>query len=90
MDEWPFAGLYTCAYQIYNQRTIRYKAVEHYSVKKLAALAGVSVRTLHLYDQMGLLKPSHTYQLFSCFMLNNVTWAATATHLPFLLTYKSE
>jgi DNA-binding transcriptional MerR regulator len=32
--------------------------VEQYSVKKLAALAGVSVRTLHLYDQIGLLKPS--------------------------------
>jgi DNA-binding transcriptional MerR regulator len=29
-----------------------------YSVKKLATLAGVSVRTLHLYDQVGLLKPS--------------------------------
>jgi DNA-binding transcriptional MerR regulator len=29
-----------------------------YSVKKLAKLAGVSVRTLHLYDQIGLLKPS--------------------------------
>jgi DNA-binding transcriptional MerR regulator len=32
--------------------------VEHYSVKRLASLAGVSVRTLHLYDQIGLLKPS--------------------------------
>ncbi|MDQ3290924.1 MAG: MerR family transcriptional regulator [Bacteroidota bacterium] len=32
--------------------------MERYSVKKLAAMAGVSVRTLHLYDQMGLLKPS--------------------------------
>ena len=32
--------------------------VERYSVKKLADLAGVSVRTLHLYDQIGLLKPS--------------------------------
>lgn len=32
--------------------------MERYSVKKLAALAGVSVRTLHLYDQMDLLKPS--------------------------------
>ena len=32
--------------------------MEHYSVKKLAGLAGVSVRTLHLYDQIGLLKPS--------------------------------
>ena len=32
--------------------------MERYSVKKLAALAGVSVRTLHLYDQLGLLKPA--------------------------------
>jgi len=31
---------------------------KHYSVKKLASLAGVSVRTLHLYDEIGLLKPS--------------------------------
>lgn len=30
----------------------------NYSVKKLSKLAGVSVRTLHLYDQIGLLKPS--------------------------------
>lgn len=29
----------------------------HYTVKKLADMAGVSVRTLHLYDRMGLLKP---------------------------------
>lgn len=29
-----------------------------YTVKKLADLAGVSVRTLHLYDEIGLLKPS--------------------------------
>ncbi|MBA4849788.1 MerR family transcriptional regulator [Emticicia sp. BO119] len=29
-----------------------------YSVQKMAKMAGVSVRTLHLYDQMGLLKPS--------------------------------
>lgn len=32
--------------------------MDNYSVKKLAKLAGVSVRTLHLYDKMGLLKPS--------------------------------
>src|SRR5688500_17485670 len=32
--------------------------MERYSVKRLAALAGVSVRTLHLYDEIGLLKPS--------------------------------
>lgn len=29
-----------------------------HTVQKLAALAGVSVRTLHHYDQIGLLKPS--------------------------------
>ncbi|HEV3414983.1 MAG TPA: MerR family transcriptional regulator [Puia sp.] len=29
-----------------------------YSVKQLARLAGVSVRTLHVYDEMDLLKPS--------------------------------
>jgi len=31
---------------------------KHYSVRQLSQLAGVSVRTLHLYDQIGLLKPS--------------------------------
>jgi len=30
-----------------------------YTVKKLAALSGVSVRTLHFYDETGLLKPSY-------------------------------
>ena len=29
-----------------------------YSVKQLARLAGVSVRTLHVYDKLGLLTPS--------------------------------
>lgn len=29
-----------------------------YTVKQLSALAGVSVRTLHYYDEIGLLKPS--------------------------------
>lgn len=29
-----------------------------YSVHKLAKLAGISVRTLHYYDRLGLLKPS--------------------------------
>jgi DNA-binding transcriptional MerR regulator len=32
--------------------------MRQYSVKQLAKLAGVSVRTLHHYDQLGLLKPS--------------------------------
>ena len=30
-----------------------------YTVKKLASLAGVSVRTLHYYDDLGLLKPRY-------------------------------
>lgn len=30
----------------------------HYTVKQLARLSGVSVRTLHHYDEIGLLKPS--------------------------------
>ncbi|NLT28348.1 MAG: MerR family DNA-binding transcriptional regulator, partial [Dehalococcoidales bacterium] len=28
-----------------------------YTVKKLADIAGISVRTLHYYDELGLLKP---------------------------------
>jgi DNA-binding transcriptional MerR regulator len=32
--------------------------MNNYSVKKLSKLAGVSVRTLHLYDKLGLLEPS--------------------------------
>ena len=35
-----------------------FRRMENYSVKKLSGLAGVSVRTLHLYDEIGLLKPS--------------------------------
>ncbi len=31
--------------------------VKNYSVKEVARLSGVSVRTLHYYDQIGLLKP---------------------------------
>jgi DNA-binding transcriptional MerR regulator len=31
---------------------------DNYSVKQLARLAGVSVRTLHIYDKLSLLKPS--------------------------------
>ena len=29
-----------------------------YTVKQLARLSGVSVRTLHHYDEIGLLKPA--------------------------------
>lgn len=31
-----------------------------YSIKQLSQLAGVSARTLRYYDEIGLLKPSHT------------------------------
>ncbi len=34
--------------------------MKSYTVNQLAKLAGVSVRTLHYYDQIGLLKPSFT------------------------------
>src|SRR6188508_2406181 len=30
-----------------------------YTVKQVAAMSGVSVRTLHFYDETNLLKPSH-------------------------------
>src|SRR5690349_9000739 len=30
-----------------------------YTVKKVAALSGISVRTLHFYDETGLLKPAY-------------------------------
>jgi DNA-binding transcriptional MerR regulator len=30
-----------------------------YTVKRVAAISGVSVRTLHFYDEMGLLKPAY-------------------------------
>ncbi len=32
--------------------------MEKYSVKEVASMSGVSIRTLHYYDQIGLLKPS--------------------------------
>jgi DNA-binding transcriptional MerR regulator len=31
-----------------------------YTVKQLAVMSGVTVRTLHFYDEMGLLKPAYT------------------------------
>ena len=31
-----------------------------YTVKQLAALSGVTVRTLHFYDEMALLKPAYS------------------------------
>ena len=30
-----------------------------YTVKQVAVMSGVSVRTLHFYDETGLLKPAH-------------------------------
>jgi DNA-binding transcriptional MerR regulator len=37
-----------------------------YTVKQLAAMSGVSVRTLHFYDETGLLKPACHILLYSC------------------------
>jgi DNA-binding transcriptional MerR regulator len=34
--------------------------MKRYTVKQLASLSGVSVRTLHYYDQIGLLRPAFT------------------------------
>lgn len=33
--------------------------MEAYTIKKLADIAGISVRTLHYYDEIGLLKPQY-------------------------------
>jgi DNA-binding transcriptional MerR regulator/quercetin dioxygenase-like cupin family protein len=38
----------------------RKEKVMAYTVKQVAALSGVSVRTLHFYDETGLLKPAYT------------------------------
>lgn len=37
-----------------------YNPLMNYTVKQLAKLAGISVRTLHYYDEIGLLKPSYS------------------------------
>src|SRR5205823_12176192 len=37
-----------------------YTVKEAYTVKKVAKVSGVSVRTLHFYDETGLLKPAYT------------------------------
>lgn len=58
--------------------------IEEYSVGELARAAGVSVRTLHHYDDIGLLKPAHVatngYRLYG---------AAEAARLQEILFYKS-
>src|SRR6476469_189907 len=35
------------------------KQTMSYTIKKLAVMSGVSVRTLHFYDEVGLLKPAY-------------------------------
>src|SRR5436189_2842136 len=37
----------------------RRKETMAYTVKRVARISGVSVRTLHFYDETGLLKPAH-------------------------------
>src|SRR4030042_2177088 len=36
--------------------------METYTIKKLADIAGISVRTLHYYDEIGLLKPQYRHE----------------------------
>ena len=31
-----------------------------YTVKQVSAMSGVTIRTLHVYDEMSLLKPAYT------------------------------
>lgn len=42
----------------YLTSALSFVLMKEYSVKELTKLAGVSIRTLHHYDQIGLLKPS--------------------------------
>lgn len=42
----------------YTVPEVRGRELAQYTVRRLAKLAGVSVRTLHHYDQIGLLRPS--------------------------------
>src|SRR4051812_44842354 len=41
-----------------NQRGLCREKAMAYTVKQVAAMSGVSVRTLHFYDETGLLKPA--------------------------------
>jgi hypothetical protein len=34
-----------------------------YTVKQVAAMSGVSVRALHFYDEVGLLKPAYVVRM---------------------------
>src|SRR6186997_2004522 len=40
--------------------SVRGKKTMTYTVKQVAAMSGVSVRTLHFYDETALLKPAYT------------------------------
>src|SRR5688572_13095458 len=42
-----------------DSRIQKAKKTMAYSVKQLAKLSGVTVRTLHFYDEIGLLKPAY-------------------------------
>src|SRR5438093_8678111 len=42
-----------------DQRGLRGEKAMAYTVKQVAAMSGVSVRTLHFYDETGLLKPAY-------------------------------
>src|SRR5438477_11765700 len=42
-----------------DQRGLRREKAMAYTVKQVATISGVSVRTLHFYDEAGLLKPAY-------------------------------
>jgi len=44
---------------LWHHGDVRGETTMAYTVKKLAAMSGVSVRTLHFYDEVGLLKPAY-------------------------------
>jgi len=43
-----------------------------YTIKKLAKISGISVRTLHWYDEIGLLKPAYLFFRELDFKLDNI------------------
>lgn len=68
--------------------------MKHFRVREFAALAGVTVRTLHHYDELGLLSPagrsSAGYRLYSERDLARLQQIATLKYLGFPLRHIAE
>jgi MerR family transcriptional regulator, thiopeptide resistance regulator len=56
----------------------------HYKVREFADLAGVTVRTLHHYDRIGLLKPKRGQSGYRLYTLNDLERLVQITALKFL------